>query len=217
MRFGVWEEHQTSQSRGSTILQTTSSGFPARNWIIMTQYSNLLVKVQLCYYFVLFLRQNQHQLYEKQSSEQLEKQVNISPYLATVAAEIAAALKPFKHPKTLKFAVNKLPLCAPKKISCFPFLSLVQLQWSTIQLRLTGLGQANAQLCMGLWDPKAKAEVLILFPGSGNASGGQGPHEREIHFVARPEQSGAEPGLRQAQGQARCNSAHIKKDPLSFQ
>lgn len=44
---------------------------------------------------------------------------------------------------------------------------------------------------MRLWDPKVQAEVLILFPGSGNASGGQGPHEREMHFVARPEQSRA--------------------------
>lgn len=65
--------------------------------------------------------------------------------------------------------------------------------------------------------PKAQAEVLILFPGSGNASRGQGPHVREMHFVARPEQSAAEPGLGQAQGQAHCNTAHIKKDPLSFQ
>lgn len=67
---------------------------------------------------------------------------------------------------------------------------------------------------MRLWDPKVQAEVLILFPGSGNASGGQGPHEREMHFVARPEQSAAEPGLTQAQGQARCNAAHIKRIPL---
>lgn len=36
---------------------------------------------------------------------------------------------------------------------------------------------------MWLWDPKAKAEVLILFPGSGNASRGQGPHEGDMHFV----------------------------------
>lgn len=75
----------------------------------------------------------------------------------------------------------------------------------------TGLGRVNGQLCMRLWDPKARAEVLILFPGSGNASGGQGPHERETHFVARPEQSSAEPGLGQARGQARCNCAHIKR------
>lgn len=64
---------------------------------------------------------------------------------------------------------------------------------------------------MRLWDPKVQAEVLILFPGSGNASKGQGPHERQIHFVARPKQRSAEPGLRQAQGQACCNTAHIKK------
>lgn len=63
---------------------------------------------------------------------------------------------------------------------------------------------------MRLWDPKAQTEVLILFPGSGNASRGQGPHKREMHAVARPEQSSAELGLRQAQGQARCNTAHIK-------
>lgn len=65
--------------------------------------------------------------------------------------------------------------------------------------------------CVCLWDPEARAEVLILFPGSGNASGGQGPHEREMHFVARPEQSAAQPGLAQAGGQARCNTAHIKR------
>lgn len=38
---------------------------------------------------------------------------------------------------------------------------------------------------MRLWDPTARAEVLILFPGSGNASGGQGPHEREMQSEAR--------------------------------
>lgn len=64
---------------------------------------------------------------------------------------------------------------------------------------------------MCLWDPEARAEVLILFPGSGNASGGQGPHEREMHFVARPERSAAQAGLTQARGQARCNTAHIKR------
>lgn len=74
-----------------------------------------------------------------------------------------------------------------------------------------GKAQSNGQLCVPLWDPQARAEVLILFPGSGNASGGQGPHEREMHFVAWPEQKAAQPGLGQAQGQAHCNAAHIKK------
>lgn len=60
---------------------------------------------------------------------------------------------------------------------------------------------------MRLWDPKVQAEVLILFPGSGNASGGQGPHEREMHFVARPEQSATEPGLTQASRRPRAKLA----------
>lgn len=59
--------------------------------------------------------------------------------------------------------------------SVFHFILRLKIwaHWATLHL-----GEGNAQLCVRLWDLKAQTEVLILFPGSGNASGGQGLRER---------------------------------------
>lgn len=95
----------------------------------------------------------------------------------------------------------------PKNPPSPVFVSVVMQHWPA-RYPYTWPGSFTA-VRAAVGTPKVHAEVLILFPGSGNASRGQGPHER--HSVAEPEQSSAEAGLRQAWGQVHRSTAHIKK------
>lgn len=161
-----------------------SSGFLARSrqstaTISQCRHANIL------YYFEEI---NEYLQYDNRAfdSQQL---VYASPHLASVNVYIVVALIPSKHPKTSKRqGLYKLLRYARKQISCFPLPSSGSVLVLALASRtLTGLGRANGQLCTRLWDPEARAEVLILFPGSGNASRGQGPHEREMLLAARAE------------------------------
>lgn len=70
------------------------------------------------------------------------------------------------------------------------------------------LGRSSGQLHGPVGSP-LQDEVLILFPGSGNASRGQGPPERERERELHT--GGAGPGLQSVPRRpARCSAAHIK-------